>query len=66
MAGQVIHPRLSAIAAEVAKLLKDRKQTICVVETAAGGLVSASLLATPGASVSFELSLWNEYELTRT
>lgn len=56
MAGQVIHPRLSAIAVEVAKLLKDRKETICVVETAAGGLVSAALLATPGASVSLELS----------
>lgn len=52
MAAQVIPPRLAAVAGEVAKLLKARKETISVAETAAGGLVSAALLATPGASVS--------------
>lgn len=66
MAGHVIHPRLSAIAGEVAKLLKDRKETICVLETAAGGLISSSLLATPGASVSLNLTFRVENELTRT
>lgn len=56
MAEQVIAPRLAMVARQVAKLLKDRKETICVVETAGGGLVSAALLATPGASVSILLS----------
>ena len=41
---------LAAIAAEVADLLKSRKETISVAETAAGGLISAALLAQPGAS----------------
>lgn len=41
---------LKKIAEEVATLLHERKETICVAETAAGGLISASLLATPGAS----------------
>lgn len=56
MATQVIPPRLAAIAGEVARLLKGRKETISVAETAAGGLVSAALLATPGASVSFMMT----------
>ncbi|KAG9778563.1 hypothetical protein KCU88_g4286, partial [Aureobasidium melanogenum] len=43
-------PQLTAAAEEVARLLCSRHETISVVETAAGGLVSASLLATPGAS----------------
>ncbi|KAF2495313.1 competence/damage-inducible protein-like protein cinA [Lophium mytilinum] len=38
------------IAAEVASLLKERKETITVAETAAGGLISAALLSRPGAS----------------
>jgi hypothetical protein len=41
---------LKAIVEEVASLLKARKETISVAETAAGGLISAALLATPGAS----------------
>lgn len=41
---------LQRIATEVASLLRDRNETICVAETAAGGLISAALLATPGAS----------------
>jgi len=35
---------------QVTKLLKDRKETISVAETAAGGLISSSLLSQPGAS----------------
>ncbi|OAP56599.1 hypothetical protein AYL99_08711 [Fonsecaea erecta] len=43
-------PQLRSAAEEVASLLKSRGESICVAETAAGGLISASLLATPGAS----------------
>ncbi|KAL9096486.1 MAG: hypothetical protein Q9165_001483 [Trypethelium subeluteriae] len=38
------------VVAEVARLLKERGETISVAETAAGGIISASLLSTPGAS----------------
>jgi len=41
---------LREIATEVADLLKERKETITVAETAAGGLISAALLSRPGAS----------------
>jgi nicotinamide mononucleotide (NMN) deamidase PncC len=50
MAGTFPPEPLRAIVEEVASLLKARKETISVVETAAGGLISAALLATPGAS----------------
>ncbi|KAH7119026.1 competence/damage-inducible protein-like protein cinA [Dendryphion nanum] len=43
-------PELREIVEEVAKLLKERKETISVAETAAGGLISAALLSYPGAS----------------
>lgn len=43
-------PALKEAAEEVATLLRERQETISVAETAAGGLVSAALLATPGAS----------------
>jgi hypothetical protein len=43
-------PALKAAAQELAAVLKERNETISVAETAAGGLISASLLATPGAS----------------
>ncbi|KZM18347.1 uncharacterized protein EKO05_0000331 [Ascochyta rabiei] len=43
-------PELREILKEVATLLKDRKETVSVAETAAGGLISASLLSFPGAS----------------
>ncbi|KAK5308438.1 hypothetical protein LTR99_001414 [Exophiala xenobiotica] len=43
-------PAVAAAAEEVASLLRERKETISVAETAAGGLISAALLATPGAS----------------
>lgn len=41
---------LRALVQEIASLLKDRQETISVAETAAGGLISASLLSYPGAS----------------
>ena len=40
-------------AEQVATLLKDRHETIAVAESAAGGLISAALLAMPGASAYF-------------
>lgn len=40
-------------AEKIATLLKARKETIAVAESSAGGLVSAALLAVPGASAYF-------------
>lgn len=40
-------------AEKVAALLKHRKETIAVAESSAGGLISAALLAVPGASAYF-------------
>ena len=42
--------RLESMAAEIGAVLKGRQQTIAVFESSAGGLVSAALLAVPGAS----------------
>ena len=44
---------LVAIAEEIAAILKAHKQTIAVAESSTGGLISASLLAVPGASAYF-------------
>ena len=44
---------LTAIAEKVAAELIARKQTIAVAESSAGGLISAALLAVPGASAYF-------------
>ena len=44
---------LSAIAEQVAAKLVARKETIAVAESSTGGLISASLLAVPGASAYF-------------
>jgi PncC family amidohydrolase len=41
---------LLAHAERVAALLKDRKETVAVAESSAGGLITAALLAVPGAS----------------
>ncbi|KAF2147199.1 uncharacterized protein K452DRAFT_217416 [Aplosporella prunicola CBS 121167] len=41
---------LRAIASEVAGLLRERGETVAVAETVPGGLISAALLATHGAS----------------
>jgi PncC family amidohydrolase len=37
----------------IGAILKERKQTLCVAEGSAGGLVSAAMLAVPGASAYF-------------
>ncbi|MBB3860305.1 PncC family amidohydrolase [Novosphingobium hassiacum] len=44
---------LAAIAARAGTALKDRGQTIAVVDGSTGGLISASLLAMPGASAFY-------------
>jgi PncC family amidohydrolase len=44
---------LLPLAEQVANLLKQRRETIAVAESSAGGLVSAALLAVPGASAYF-------------
>ena len=44
---------LNSMAASVGALLKQYQQTIAVAESAAGGLISASLLAVPGASAYY-------------
>ena len=46
-------PELLAIGAAVGARLKERKETIAVAESSAGGLISAALLAVPGASAYF-------------
>src|SRR5262245_45452758 len=44
---------LGTMANAVGALLKEKKQTIAVAESSAGGLISAALLAVPGASAYF-------------
>ena len=44
---------LVGIAEQIAARLIERKQTIAVAESSAGGLISAALLAVPGASAYF-------------
>ncbi len=44
---------LSSMASTVGARLKAQKQTIAVAESSAGGLISAALLAVPGASAYF-------------
>ena len=44
---------LATMAATLGALLKERKETIGVAESSAGGLISAALLAVPGASAYF-------------
>jgi nicotinamide-nucleotide amidase len=44
---------LASLAARIATTLRERGQTVGVVEGSAGGLVSATLLAIPGASAYF-------------
>jgi PncC family amidohydrolase len=46
-------PNDLSIAAALGALLKERKQTVAVAESSAGGLISAALLAVPGASAYF-------------
>jgi nicotinamide-nucleotide amidase len=44
---------LTPLATKLGALLKDRKETIAIAESSAGGLISAALLAVPGASAYF-------------
>src|SRR5438270_2747220 len=44
---------LDALARSLATTLKERKEPIAVAESSAGGLISAALLAVPGASAYF-------------
>ena len=44
---------LSTLASKLGGLLKERKETLAVAESSAGGLISAALLAVPGASAYF-------------
>jgi nicotinamide-nucleotide amidase len=46
-------PGTEPIAAEIARLLVSRRETIAIAESSAGGLISAALLAVPGASAFF-------------
>lgn len=46
-------PILSELSAPVAQLLREREQTVTVAESSTGGLISAALLAVPGASSFF-------------
>lgn len=45
---------LTDLSADIAALLKERSETISIAESSTGGLISASLLAIPGASTYFE------------
>jgi len=56
VAGSTEHdewPRLMAEAARVGEKLRARGETVAVAESSAGGLISAALLAVPGASAYF-------------
>ena len=44
---------LQSMAEGAAKLLKERKETISVAESSAGGIISAGLLSVPGASAYY-------------
>ncbi|MEA3192785.1 MAG: nicotinamide-nucleotide amidase [Betaproteobacteria bacterium] len=44
---------LAELAASVGALLKEKKQTIAVAESSAGGLINATLVAVPGASAFY-------------
>ncbi|EKM56069.1 uncharacterized protein PHACADRAFT_257122 [Phanerochaete carnosa HHB-10118-sp] len=46
-------PSLTPYVTKIAAILTERKQSVCVAETAAGGLISAALLSVPGASAYY-------------
>src|SRR5438552_8759612 len=51
--GDTTMPNDLSIAGALGALLKERKQTLAVAESSAGGLITATLLAVPGASAYF-------------
>jgi PncC family amidohydrolase len=53
MTAPALPEALPVLAARVGETLRARGQTVSVVESSAGGLVSAALLAIPGASAYF-------------
>jgi PncC family amidohydrolase len=53
-AGEMIaDERLGAAARRIAQMLGERKETVAVAESSAGGLISAALLSVPGASAYY-------------
>ena len=44
---------LATLASTLGALLKEKQQTVAIAESSAGGLISAALLAVPGASAYF-------------
>jgi nicotinamide-nucleotide amidase len=44
---------LAALGGSVGKLLKERRQTLAIAESSAGGLINAALVAVPGASAFY-------------
>jgi nicotinamide-nucleotide amidase len=52
-AGAVITPRLDELGSSISEALRRRGETVGVAEGSAGGLISATLLAVPGASVYY-------------
>lgn len=49
----MLPPELTAPARHVARLLRERGDTVAVAEGSAGGLISAALLSVPGASAYY-------------
>lgn len=48
-----LHGRLTQLGGAAGALLKERRQTIAVSESSAGGLINAALVAVPGASAYY-------------
>src|SRR5436190_17708476 len=46
-------PLLARLAVQVANALKSRAQTLAIVESSAGGLINAAMVAVPGASAYY-------------
>jgi nicotinamide-nucleotide amidase len=51
--------QLVAIAEQIATKLIERRQTVAVAESSTGGLISAALLAVPGASAYSSAARWS-------